>query len=41
MSDAIDGSQLVPIPAAGHISTLEQAEFINQHLRDFLGRYLK
>ncbi|MCU8033524.1 MULTISPECIES: alpha/beta fold hydrolase [unclassified Shewanella] len=39
MSDAIDGSQLVHIPAAGHISTLEQAEFINQHLADFLAKY--
>ena len=39
MSDAIDGSQLVHIPAAGHISTLEQAEFINQHLADFLAKH--
>ncbi|MGL5048420.1 MAG: alpha/beta fold hydrolase [Shewanella sp.] len=40
MSDAIDGSKLVHIPAAGHISTLEQAEFINRHLTDFLARHL-
>ncbi|MGI2023658.1 alpha/beta fold hydrolase [Shewanella glacialipiscicola] len=40
MSDSIDGSQLVHIPSAGHISTLEQAEFINQHLVTFLARYL-
>lgn len=39
MSDAIDGSQLVHIPAAGHISTLEQAEFINQHLAEFLAKH--
>ncbi|MBI1675706.1 alpha/beta hydrolase [Shewanella sp. DW31] len=39
MSDAIDGSQLVHIPAAGHISTLEQAEFINQHLADFMAKH--
>lgn len=39
MSDAIDGSQLVHIPAAGHISTLEHAEFINQHLADFLAKH--
>lgn len=39
MSDAIDGSQLVHIPAAGHISTLEQAKFINQHLADFLAKH--
>lgn len=39
MSDAINGSQLVHIPAAGHISTLEQAEFINQHLADFLAKH--
>lgn len=39
MSDAIDGSQLVHIPVAGHISTLEQAEFINQHLADFLAKH--
>lgn len=39
MSDAIDGSQLVHVPAAGHISTLEQAEFINQHLADFLAKH--
>lgn len=39
MSDAIDGSQLVHIPAAGHISTLEQAEFICQHLTDFLAKH--
>ncbi|MGI2188122.1 alpha/beta fold hydrolase [Shewanella oncorhynchi] len=39
MSDAIDDSQLVHIPAAGHISTLEQAEFINQHLADFLAKH--
>lgn len=39
MSDAIDGSQLVHIPAAGHISTLEQAELINQHLADFLAKH--
>ncbi|MCP3127011.1 alpha/beta fold hydrolase [Shewanella sp. KJ2020] len=40
MHDAIDGSELVHIPNAGHISTLEQADVINQHLSQFLTRVL-
>ncbi|PKG73816.1 2-succinyl-6-hydroxy-2,4-cyclohexadiene-1-carboxylate synthase [Shewanella sp. GutCb] len=36
MHDAIDGSKFIHIPDAGHISTLEQAEFVNQHLTEFL-----
>lgn len=40
MHDAIDGSELVHIPNAGHISTLEQADVINQHLSQFLARVL-
>ncbi|MDI5877024.1 alpha/beta fold hydrolase [Shewanella xiamenensis] len=39
MSDAINGSQLVHIPSAGHISSLEQAEFVNQQLLAFLSQY--
>lgn len=36
MHDAIDGSKYVVIPAAGHISNLEQAEFVTNHLVEFL-----
>ncbi|MGF1731634.1 alpha/beta fold hydrolase [Photobacterium kasasachensis] len=36
MHDAIDGSQYVIIPAAGHISNLEQPEFVTKHLVEFL-----
>ncbi|WP_322803560.1 alpha/beta fold hydrolase [Vibrio alfacsensis] len=36
MSDCITGSKLVEIPQAGHISSLEQPEFVNQMLMDFL-----
>ena len=39
MSDAINGSQLVHIPSAGHISSLEQAEFVDQQLLAFLSQY--
>ncbi|MGH1381573.1 MAG: alpha/beta fold hydrolase, partial [Shewanella xiamenensis] len=38
MSDAINGSQLVHIPSAGHISSLEQAEFVDQQLLAFLSQ---
>lgn len=38
MSDAIDGSQLVHIPNAGHISSLEQAEFVTEQLSLFLNQ---
>lgn len=41
MHDAIDGSELAHIPHAGHISTLEQADFINQRLNQFLKRLTK
>ncbi|QYJ99400.1 alpha/beta hydrolase [Shewanella alkalitolerans] len=40
MHDAIDGSEFLHIPEAGHISTLEQSEWINQHLSDFFGKHL-
>lgn len=36
MHDVITGSQLVEIPNAGHISNLEQVEFVNQMLETFL-----
>ncbi|MCL1137410.1 alpha/beta fold hydrolase [Shewanella pneumatophori] len=36
MHDAISGSQYVHIPECGHISTLEQAEFVNNQLAQFL-----
>lgn len=38
MSDAIDGSQLVHIPNAGHISSLEQEEFVTEQLSLFLSQ---
>ncbi|WP_070962222.1 alpha/beta fold hydrolase [Vibrio sonorensis] len=36
MHDAIAGSQLVQIPDAGHIANLEQPEFVNKMLVEFL-----
>ena len=39
MHDAIKGSQFIHIPQAGHISTLEQAEFVNAQLKLFLGKH--
>ncbi|CCN45171.1 putative Beta-ketoadipate enol-lactone hydrolase [Vibrio nigripulchritudo MADA3029] len=36
MQDAITGSELVVIPNAGHISNLEQPEFVNEKLTGFL-----
>jgi len=36
MHDVIQGSQFVPIPDAGHISTLEQPDFVNAQLAQFL-----
>ncbi|MCC8252700.1 alpha/beta fold hydrolase [Vibrio campbellii] len=38
MNDCITGSELVEIPEAGHISSLEQPEFVNQMLLDFLNK---
>ncbi len=38
MNDCITGSELVEIPAAGHISSLEQPEFVNQMLLNFLDK---
>lgn len=38
MHDAIKGSQLVVIPQAGHISSLEQPEMVNHILTDFLAK---
>ncbi len=40
MHDAIDGSEFITIPNAGHISTLEQPEFVNEQLTHFLAKYL-
>ncbi|EGU37293.1 hypothetical protein VII00023_12626 [Vibrio ichthyoenteri ATCC 700023] len=40
MQDCIDGAQLVQIPNAGHISNLEQPEFVTALLSDFLGEAL-
>ncbi|MDF2153271.1 alpha/beta fold hydrolase [Vibrio sp. CAU 1672] len=38
MHDCITGSELVEIPAAGHISSLEQPEFVSQMLLSFLNK---
>ncbi|WP_394248808.1 alpha/beta fold hydrolase [Vibrio profundi] len=38
MHDCITGSELVQIPKAGHISNLEQPEFVNQMLSTFLDK---
>lgn len=38
MHDCIDGSQLLHIDQAGHLANIEQAEFFNQHLIDFLSK---
>ncbi|MGF1752879.1 alpha/beta hydrolase [Vibrio makurazakiensis] len=38
MHDCITGSELVQIPKAGHISNLEQPEFVNSMLSRFLER---
>ncbi len=38
MHDCISGSQLVEIPKAGHISNLEQPEFTNTMLSEFLAK---
>ncbi|WP_394205420.1 alpha/beta fold hydrolase [Shewanella waksmanii] len=40
MHDAIDGSEFVHIADAGHISTLEQSQFVSQQLHNFLSKYL-
>jgi pimeloyl-ACP methyl ester carboxylesterase len=40
MHDAIDGSEYIHIPQAGHISTLEQSDFINRHLLEFYAKHL-
>ncbi|NVD05659.1 alpha/beta hydrolase [Vibrio sp. JPW-9-11-11] len=39
MHDTIAGSELIQIPHAGHISNLEQAEFVTQMLKSFLDRH--
>ncbi|QFU23011.1 alpha/beta hydrolase [Shewanella eurypsychrophilus] len=41
MHDAIDGSEFINIPNAGHISSLEEPEFVNNQLMNFLGKHLK
>jgi pimeloyl-ACP methyl ester carboxylesterase len=38
MNDCITGSELVEIPEAGHISSLEQPEFVNKMLLSFLNK---
>ncbi|KJY83594.1 2-succinyl-6-hydroxy-2,4-cyclohexadiene-1-carboxylate synthase [Vibrio galatheae] len=38
MHDTITGSQLIQIPNAGHISNLEQAEFVTEMLTTFFAR---
>ncbi|QYJ80588.1 alpha/beta fold hydrolase [Shewanella acanthi] len=38
MHDAIDGSEFVHIPNAGHISNLEQSDFVSAKISDFLAR---
>lgn len=40
MHDAIDGSQYTVIPAAGHISNLEQPELVTARLTEFLAEAL-
>lgn len=39
MHDSISGSQLIQIPKAGHISNLEQPEFVTGMLSDFLAKH--
>jgi 3-oxoadipate enol-lactonase len=36
MHDRIQGSRLVVLPSAAHLSNVEQAEAFNQALHDFL-----
>lgn len=38
MQDVITASQLIEIPNAGHISNLEQPEFVNRMLSDFFAQ---
>ncbi|OLQ91280.1 2-succinyl-6-hydroxy-2,4-cyclohexadiene-1-carboxylate synthase [Vibrio panuliri] len=38
MQDCIDGAELVQIPQAGHISNLEQPQFVTDMLHNFLNR---
>ncbi|EDP99103.1 alpha/beta fold hydrolase [Shewanella benthica] len=40
MHDAIAGSEFINIPNAGHISSLEQPDFVNQQLSQFLAKHL-
>jgi pimeloyl-ACP methyl ester carboxylesterase len=40
MHDCIAGSELAVIPNAGHISSLEQPDFINEMLASFLDKHL-
>ena len=41
MQDCIDGAELVQIPNAGHISNLEQPQFVTSLLNDFLTKALR
>ncbi|MGF1723519.1 alpha/beta fold hydrolase [Photobacterium nomapromontoriensis] len=40
MHDGITGSEFVLIPNAGHISNIEQPEFVNRQLVDFFSKHL-
>lgn len=40
MHDAIAGSEFINIPKAGHISSLEQPDFVNGELDKFLAKHL-
>jgi hypothetical protein len=37
MASKIKGSSLTIIPAAGHSSTIENADFVTRHLEEFIG----
>jgi pimeloyl-ACP methyl ester carboxylesterase len=39
MHDCITGSELIQIPKAGHISNLEQPDFVTGMLEDFLAKH--
>ncbi|GIU47042.1 alpha/beta fold hydrolase [Shewanella algidipiscicola] len=41
MHDAIDGSQYIHLPHAGHMANLEQADLVNQHLLAFHTQHIK
>jgi pimeloyl-ACP methyl ester carboxylesterase len=39
MQERIDGSKLVVLPAARHLSNIEQSKAFNEALMDFLLKY--